>query len=326
MEERQINPYKLCALIAFLISIIILIATCNKKEEKPKDTKPTSSNSTTSQSVPVTIPVVTADVSEKTYAVSDSDVFRGDLLLVNSQYPIQVTGTEEEIKTALNLKNVYENKGQVSYIHTAFNTIELAQPALIAFGNLMSEYHKVNNSDDILIREGYNGEDKTLDFSTGLSVDIKLQEMFNNSTKYYYEASKKQWFMWITDHAADYGFIVRYSADKSAVTGHEGSDSIFRYVGVAHAKYMVENNLSLEEYISVIQARTLSNPLQITVSNNAGSTNYTVYYVSKADAAGEIKYSTSNINVSGDNSGGFIVTTWNEIPQTTPETIEPIVQ
>ena len=59
-------------------------------------------------------------------------------------------------------------------------------------------------------------------------------------------------YQWLKDHCAEYGFVVRYPADKSgsadSITGIIYEPWHFRYVGVEAAKYMTENNLCLEEF------------------------------------------------------------------------------
>ena len=72
---------------------------------------------------------------------------------------------------------------------------------------------------------------------TGLAVDI-LE----------YGADNDQ-LAWITDHAADYGFILRYPDNKEHLTGIPYESWHFRYVGVQVARYLAEYNLCLEEYM-----------------------------------------------------------------------------
>ena len=54
---------------------------------------------------------------------------------------------------------------------------------------------------------------------------------------------------WLKEHCAEYGFIWRYSEEKSDITGISNEPWHFRYVGVEAATYIMENNLCLEEYM-----------------------------------------------------------------------------
>lgn len=59
----------------------------------------------------------------------------------------------------------------------------------------------------------------------------------------------------IAKAAPEYGFILRYPAGKEDVTGVAAEDWHFRYVGKESAKYMTENNLTLEEYVEQLRSQ-----------------------------------------------------------------------
>ena len=75
----------------------------------------------------------------------------------------------------------------------------------------------------------------------GLAIDVGT----SNSEK----CSKDRVWSWLKEHCVEYGFIWRYSEEKSAITGIANEPWHFRYVGVEAATYIMENNLCLEEYM-----------------------------------------------------------------------------
>ena len=75
----------------------------------------------------------------------------------------------------------------------------------------------------------------------GLAIDVGTA----NSEK----CSKDRVWSWLKEHRAEYGFIWRYSEEKSDITGISNEPWHFRYVGVEAATYIMENNLCLEEYM-----------------------------------------------------------------------------
>ena len=79
---------------------------------------------------------------------------------------------------------------------------------------------------------------------TGLAFDVGIIEngINRNITK---EEAK-----WLAENSFKYGFILRYPEGKKDITGYGYEPWHFRYVGDDLAKYMVENNLTLEEYHS----------------------------------------------------------------------------
>lgn len=54
---------------------------------------------------------------------------------------------------------------------------------------------------------------------------------------------------WLAQHCWEYGFILRYPADKVDITGISYEPWHIRYVGVEHSLIMRDQNLCLEEYI-----------------------------------------------------------------------------
>lgn len=59
--------------------------------------------------------------------------------------------------------------------------------------------------------------------------------------------------VWLKEHCAEYGFILRYPPDKSDITGIVWEPWHFRYVGEEAAVYIMENDLCLEEYLAAPQ-------------------------------------------------------------------------
>ena len=58
-------------------------------------------------------------------------------------------------------------------------------------------------------------------------------------------------FIWLNEHCAEYGFILRYPEDKTEITGIMYEPWHFRYVGVEAATYMKDNGLCLEEFLAL---------------------------------------------------------------------------
>ncbi len=91
----------------------------------------------------------------------------------------------------------------------------------------------------------------TSEHNTGLAVDILSGDYYNHHSQieesFEYDAEAA----WMKAHCAEYGFILRYPKDKQDVTGIIFEPWHFRYVGVEIATYIMENGLTLEEYLSV---------------------------------------------------------------------------
>jgi D-alanyl-D-alanine carboxypeptidase len=57
-------------------------------------------------------------------------------------------------------------------------------------------------------------------------------------------------FAWLTEHAQDYGFVLRYPKSKTKITGVDYEPWHWRYVGVSNARIMSAESLCLEEYLT----------------------------------------------------------------------------
>ena len=62
-------------------------------------------------------------------------------------------------------------------------------------------------------------------------------------------------FSWLCEHAYEYGFILRYPENKTAVTGVMYEPWHWRYVGEKAAKDMRESGQCLEEYLAAKSAK-----------------------------------------------------------------------
>lgn len=78
--------------------------------------------------------------------------------------------------------------------------------------------------------------------NAGLSMDIVSASSDFINTKEY---------KWLCENAHNYGFILRYPEDKTAITGMNFEPWHWRYVGTQAAKEMKEKNQCLEEYLGL---------------------------------------------------------------------------
>ena len=81
---------------------------------------------------------------------------------------------------------------------------------------------------------------------TGLAMDVSSPQC-----NYELEACFEQTleFAWLSEHAARFGFILRYPKDKEDITGYHYEPWHYRYVGAHLAKLLTSRHLTLEEYL-----------------------------------------------------------------------------
>lgn len=98
----------------------------------------------------------------------------------------------------------------------------------------------VAEADKVSARAGFS------EHQTGLVADFQVNgcslSCFNNKPAYH----------WLVQHAADYGFIQRYHADTTHITGYAAESWHWRYVGVDVAKDMKQKGIkTLEQYFNI---------------------------------------------------------------------------
>lgn len=84
----------------------------------------------------------------------------------------------------------------------------------------------------------------TSEHNTGLAADFNMADDKFETTEMY---------RWMQQHAADYGFVMRYSGEKQSITGVIHESWHYRFVGINAAKEMNRLNMCLEEYVEYLK-------------------------------------------------------------------------
>lgn len=85
----------------------------------------------------------------------------------------------------------------------------------------------------------------TSDHQTGLAIDI----MDMKYDVLDYSKMNAEFFAWLDENCAKYGFIKRYPSNKKTITGWD-EPWHYRYVGKDAAEFITENGLCLEEFVA----------------------------------------------------------------------------
>ncbi len=183
------------------------------------------------------------------------------LMLVNRDYILPDDYTVKTAKTVIDVYGGYD-RGYLDY-RVAPHYIEMYNAALEEGLKLspLSGYRSVarqkNNFENLIrdyMNKGYSKAQATVlaseiilppstsEHNAGLAMDIlSLEVSFENSDE----------FAWLQEHAADYGFILRYPKDKQKITKITYEPWHWRYVGVKAAKEMKASGECLEEYLGL---------------------------------------------------------------------------
>lgn len=340
-KRYRVRYDRIVAAVLVLIVLIVIPASCmkscknGKKDSKKKSADKSSSadssdtNQPTGNSSDPTIidDLVTTDETSsiltssdqtettaseyKNEAHSSGDLSCGNLILVNNAHQYTFPETDTDPVT------LYDHI-KTEYYSVSDYVIKLDTEVIDQLNSMMEAFYNESGSSDITVIGGFrtleeqndkynNGisqyQGGYTDYHTARSFDMGIFPKDGSSSGFY---SPTGIYAWIDEHAADYGFIVRFPEGKDSVTGEAPRSQTYRYVGVPHAHYIKENGLCLEEYIDAVKEYNSSNPLKINVDSKL----YNVYYV-PASSTGDTEVpvpSNKTYTVSGNNADGFIVT------------------
>ncbi len=238
--------------------------------------------------------------------VGDADAKFGPLVLVNASHEYTFPADSSH------LEQIYAAWAKhATPIFKLGLSSHMDRTALYAMDAMLTDFSTATGKTNVLVRYAYRtaaeqtalGSSTAAGFSdhhTGMGCDLKYLADGKQ-----YDLSADETYGWIPTNAAKYGFVIRYPNEKAETTGVSDYESYYRYVGVAHATYMTEKDLCLEEYVEAVKDYTQKKPLKIT---GVDGNKYEVYYVAvKGNTT--VKVPENFVyTVSGTNEGGVIVT------------------
>jgi D-alanyl-D-alanine carboxypeptidase len=245
---------------------------------------------------------VTLQRKDLTINVAKNQIYQGNLVLINKEYPVH----KEAIKP--DVVNLFQHKELVKGFGLLDNTIRLSQSVVQSFSTMVEAAGK-EGVRHFLISSGYRdtkeqallykemGADYALpaghsEHNLGLSLDIGSSQMAMN------QAPEGKW---LEENAWKFGFILRYPKDKTDITGIQYEPWHFRYVGLPHSVIMQRKNLSLEQYLDFLKEKK-------TVSTTADGKKYEISYYPVSRNTTIHVPSNSHFEMSGNNMDGVIVT------------------
>ncbi|PEM36957.1 VanY-A/VanY-F/VanY-M family D-Ala-D-Ala carboxypeptidase [Bacillus pseudomycoides] len=234
--------------------------------------------------------------------ITKEQIYKGDLLLVNKDYPVQKDSIRSDII------NVFQNTELVRGYVVLDRNIHLSKDIVKKFLKIVDAAEK-EGIHHFLISSGYRdfkeqrklyekmGSDYALpagysEHNLGLSLDVGSTQM---------KMEKAPEGKWIADNVWKYGFVLRYPKNKSNITGIQYEPWHIRYVGLPHSAIMQKNKFTLEEYLDFLKEKK-------EISTNVEGKEYTVSYYKLS------KNTTINVpvnqhyEISGNNMDGVIMT------------------
>ncbi|MGD2276290.1 VanY-A/VanY-F/VanY-M family D-Ala-D-Ala carboxypeptidase [Bacillus wiedmannii] len=237
--------------------------------------------------------------------IAKEQIYQGDLLLINSTYPIRQESVKSDIVKLSNHNEL------ISGYEVLNRDIYLSKGIGQKFSEMVNDAVKEGVS-QFCINSGYRdfdeqsvlyqemGADYALpagysEHNSGLSLDVgsKLTKMDRTPEG-----------KWIEKNAWKYGFILRYPSDKTDVTGIQYEPWHIHYVGLPHSAIIQEMDLVLEEYLDYLKEEE-----SVSVSIDGQKYKISYYPISQNETIDVEIPVDAHYEISGDNIDGVIVTT-----------------
>lgn len=181
-----------------------------------------------------------------------------ETILVNKYYYLEknyVPNNLETISTRFalsNMKLVKEAKEAFEEMASAAkkeNLNIIAMSTYRSYDYQVNLYNKYVRTDGKEAADTYSGRPGHSEHQTGLAVDV-----YNGKVNYTsFEKTKE--FIWMSNNASDYGFILRFPKDKETETGYTYESWHYRYVGKEVAKKVYDLGITYDEYYAYYIAK-----------------------------------------------------------------------
>ncbi len=248
----------------------------------------------------------------------NTDVHTGSLILVNNSTEFQDDDSDVvslyEVKLAADCHSFSVRDGELM----------VRQECADALVTFFDAFYLETFDDNIVVQSGHRSRERQQELydadleangtttstlvakpgfsehQTGLSVDLSLVGGEDYDGTGIYE--------WLNEHCHEFGFVLRYPENKTAITEIQYEPWHYRYVGAPHASYMMQNGLCLEEYMVALKDYTYEGE-HLMITNHDGK-RYEVYYVPvdpSFDTTMVPVPTALDYTVQGNNTDGFIV-------------------
>lgn len=273
----QINRRTIKAKSILLVLLVILLAapsvgyavTAKNKQDKPAEavteaptttvpatTEPATVAEPATETPPVTLPAASSDGTPVIVSPTGDN---WELTLVNLQYCLP-EGYAPELAAAVEGSSVQLDARVAPAYQKMYEAAKADGCTLTPYSGYRTYARQEDNYNRRVqnyMEQGFSEADakaKTQErilpagcseHNMGFAMDIVSASADFVSTKE---------FSWLCEHAYEYGFILRYPEDKTAITGVMYEPWHWRYVGEKAAKEMHESGQCLEEYLAAKNA------------------------------------------------------------------------
>lgn len=258
--DYSILIYSLFAIVAFILLVVMFANIFSLGGKKKKDFKITTTEAATPADA-TEDPQIAAQNAMKQQAIDIYSRNKDFIFIVDENHPLAEGYTFEHHTLNCGLDVDERMFNDFLEMLNACNMAGYEYNIINAYIDEATQTQLYNDAVAHYVEQGLLEEEaqaqvgKSVDkpgcseHETGLAVDLTDVEVLGEED-YKSTRGTDQWLM---NNCHKYGFINRYPANKVSVTGISDEQWQYRYVGKEAAAFMAENNLSLEEFMQLVQ-------------------------------------------------------------------------
>lgn len=182
------------------------------------------------------------------YIEGEKPVYINNILVANKDFGIPknfASGLNNELLEAFNqMKSDAKEEGIILNIRSGFRSYETQETL----------YNNYIARDGLEKASRYSAKPGYSEHQTGLAIDITTEDTTTSIGDWFNDTKQAEW---LYNNAYKYGFILRYPKGKEHITGYKYESWHYRYVGIEHSKNFAMNDLTLEEYLKIVNKDTI---------------------------------------------------------------------
>ena len=182
------------------------------------------------------------------YIEGEKPVYINNILVANKDFGIPknfASGLNDELLEAFNqMKSDAKEEGIILNIRSGFRSYETQETL----------YNNYIAKDGLEKASRYSAKPGYSEHQTGLAIDITTEDTTTSIGDWFNDTKQAEW---LYNNAYKYGFILRYPKGKEHITGYKYESWHYRYVGIEHSKNFAMNDLTLEEYLKIVNKDTI---------------------------------------------------------------------
>ena len=205
---------------------------------------------------PQAVPETKAAEKRPATVIPITDAEKWNLAIINTKYPLP-DSYAPTLSNAINGSNIQLDSRVSEHYAEMYAAAKLSGCVLTPYSGYHTyalQENTFNRKVNYYVNKGMSAEEANQkasaqvlpagcsEHNAGLAMDIVSASSDFINTKEY---------KWLCENAYNYGFILRYPEDKTAITGMNFEPWHWRYVGTQAAKEMKEKNQCLEEYLGL---------------------------------------------------------------------------